>query len=214
MLRSRRYSGFVLRMRCVEVSADRWLVEELHLAEVTLDNWRPRLNQTKTHTCTLRGPRESETTRNAQHKQHDVHLLYVYWETLCIEYNTVYCTIYLTQDFTAKYKNPDTKSSKGKHACTCMYVVAQSFEMVCEILTQKKLIRWIVDVRHKPRRQHLERQPRFTTKAIQNTDVYRFELQRALTPNIYIVLYLTCSFNCERFELILVTTRYAYRTTD
>ena len=50
------------------------------------------------------------TTWSKRKRHHDVHLLYVYWETLCIEYNTVYCTIYLTQDFTAK------------HACSCTIV--------------------------------------------------------------------------------------------
>ena len=48
MLWSRRRSGAALSMRRVVVSADRWLVAERHVTDLTLDTWRPsHLKQTK-----------------------------------------------------------------------------------------------------------------------------------------------------------------------
>ena len=187
-------------MRRVVVSADRWLVAERHLADLTLSNWRPCLNQTKTlcpsgsekrgrtlgqkpdpvgfffrKTRVFSNPWLPEVEERKLHKHGPRFepgfigrpttrpLLYqlsqpsspfgrihVSYTCTCIwrlspgdrlfalsidDYNkTLYCTMY----FHSKIQNSKyEKYQRQTHTCTCMYVVAQSFKMIGEILKQK-----------------------------------------------------------------------------
>ena len=100
--------------------------------------------------------------------------------------------------FHSKIQNSKSeKYQRQTHTCTCMYVVAQSFKMIGEILKQKKLIRFKICKLYvtKPSLEHPVVAPGAATAAallqqtIQNTDVHRFVhvhvLQRPFDTNMH-----------------------------